>query len=73
MQEWFLIHRLPILSVEKYGEMTIKTADALEAYGNALLKNAIAHSAVLGGEAAKEQGATANSTSAFKRLLVSGL
>lgn len=37
--------------------MAIETVDALEAYGNALLKNGIASSAVLGGDAAKEKAA----------------
>jgi len=46
-----------VCSVEKHGEMAIETVDALEAYGNALLKNGIASSAVLGGEAAKEKAA----------------
>jgi hypothetical protein len=32
--------------------MSVETVDALEVYGNALLKNAIASSAVLGGDAA---------------------
>lgn len=39
-------------SVEEHGEMSVETVDALEVYGNALLKNAIASSAVLGGPAA---------------------
>ena len=39
-------------SVEKHGEMSIEIVDALEAYGNSLLRNGIASSAVLGGEAA---------------------
>ena len=38
--------------VEEHGEMSVETVDALEVYGNALLKNAIASSAVLGGPAA---------------------
>ena len=48
--------------VERHGELHIETADALEAYGNALLKNAISQSAVLGGEAAKEKAVAADPT-----------
>lgn len=40
---------VPTHSVEKHGELAIETVDVLEAYGNALLRNAIATSAVLPG------------------------
>ena len=41
--------------MDQHGELAIETVDALEAYGNALLKTAIAQSAVLGGEASSEK------------------
>lgn len=49
-------------SVEEHGEMSVETVDALEVYGNALLKNAIASSAVLGGEAAAGKAASTEPT-----------
>lgn len=45
--------------IEKHGEMSIETVDALELYGNALVRNAVSKSAVLGGEAAASKVPTA--------------
>ena len=42
--------------------MSVETVDALEVYGNALLKNAIASSAVLGGDASAAKTGSAEPT-----------
>lgn len=41
--------------MERYGELTPETGDALILYGRALILNAIASSAVLGGEAQQKE------------------
>lgn len=45
-----------VYRVVEHGEMSIEVVDALEVYGNALLKNAIASSAVLGDNAGGQKG-----------------
>ena len=53
---------LGCFSVNKHAELHLETANALEAYGNALLKNAISQSAVLGGDSSKEKVAPADTS-----------